>query len=128
MLSKVGRSRTWTALTQTGNAGTQRHVSVTVTGQGGDTVIRVDEPLNKLAGALFGGLMGGFGGGGTGIWFGIGMGVFHSLLVSIGCVMTALSLSYGLARKLFQRAAAKRMAEHDAMLDRMVTAVSETAG
>ncbi len=125
-VSKAGRSRTWAALSQTGSPSSQRHVSVTVTGHDGNTVIRVDEPLAKMAGFVFGGLMGGLGGGTAGIWFGIGMGVFHSLLLSVAGVLTTVCGSYALARPLFKRAAARRLAEYDAMLDRMVTAVAET--
>ena len=126
-VSKAGRSRTWAALSQTGSPSSQRHVSVTVTEHDGNTVVRVDEPLAKLSGAVFGGLMGGLGGGSTGIWFGIGMGVYHSLLLSVAGVLTTVGVSYLLARPLFKRAAARRLAEYDAMLDRVVTAVSETA-
>lgn len=121
-VSKVGRSRTWAALSQTGSPSSQRHVSVTVTGHDGNTVIRVDEPLAKMAGFVFGGLMGGLGGGTAGIWFGIGMGVFHSLLLSVAGVLTTVCGSYALARPLFKRAAARRLAEHDAMLDRLAAA------
>ncbi len=124
-VSKVGRNRTWSALSQTGNAGTQRHVTVTATVHDGNTVLRVDEPLNKLAAALFGGLVGGLGGGGTGIWFGIGMGVFHSPLAAILSTLAAVSGSYALGRVLFKKAAARRVAELDDLLERLSTAATE---
>lgn len=127
-VSKVGRTRTWSALSQTGNAGTQRHVTVTATIHDGNTVVRVDEPLGKLAGALFGGLVGGLGGGGTGMWVGIGMGVFHSAAAAVACVISGVAGSYALARTLFKRAATKRLAEHDEMLDRLAAAAAEQAG
>jgi len=125
-VSKVGRTRTWSALSQTGNAGTQRHVTVTATIHDGNTVVRVDEPLGKLAGALFGGLVGGLGGGGTGLWIGIGMGVLHSPVAAGACVLTALTGSYALARTLFKNAAARRLTEHDELLERLVAAATDT--
>lgn len=122
-VSKVGRTRTWSPISQTGAPSSQRQVSVTARSHDGTTTLRVDEPLGKLAASLFGGLVGGFGGGGTGIWIGIGMGVFHSPLVAIACVLSAVGGTYTLARPLYQRAAARRLAELDAMLERMTAAV-----
>ncbi|MEO8140160.1 MAG: hypothetical protein ABI742_10965, partial [Gemmatimonadota bacterium] len=127
-VSRVGRLRTWSPQMQTGNAGTNRLVTITATSHDGTTTIRIDEPLTKLAGVLFGGCVGGLGGGGTGIWMGIGMGVLHSPFAAAGLVLSALSGSYLLARKLFARAAAKRLAGLEELLDRMVTAASDPGG
>ena len=120
--SRVGRIHTWSAQSQTGNAGTARLVTITATSHDGTTTIRVDEPLTKLAGALFGGLVGGLGGGGMGAWIGIGMGIFHSPAAAVGVAISALTGSYFLARRLYARAAARRLADLDALLDRLVAA------
>lgn len=124
-VSRVGRTRTWSALSQTGNAGTQRMVTVTAMTQDDKTVVRIDEPLGKLAAALFGGLVGGLGGGGTGMWVGIGMGVFHSAIAAVACVISGVGGSYLLARKLFRSAASKRLTGLDELLDRLVAAVQQ---
>jgi hypothetical protein len=120
--SRVGRIHTWSAQSQTGNGGTARLVTITATSHDGSTTIRVDEPLTKLAGALFGGCVGGLGGGGMGVWIGIGMGVLHSPVAAVGIALSAVSGSYLLARKLYARAAARRLAGLDELLDRLVAA------
>lgn len=121
MLSKVGRTRTWMVTPAGARGPATRAVSVTVTSSGGKTVIRADEQLNQVMGALFGGCMGGLGGGTTGIWMGIGMGVLHSPLAAAGMVLCSLGASYTLARALFSRVYRKRSAELSDLLTRLAS-------
>jgi len=120
--SRVGRTRTWT-VSQTGARGhSTRVVSVTATAQQGKTVIRVDETLTQVAGALFGGIVGGVGGGTTGIWVGIGMGVLHSPMAAVALALAGVAGSYALARALFVRAFRKRSEELNELVHRLAEA------
>lgn len=120
--SRVGRTRSWT-VAQTGQRGpTSRSVSVTVSSHKGKSVIRVDETLSQLAGALFGGIVGGGGGGSTGIWIGIGMGVLHSPVAAAALVAGALMGFYSLARALFRRTFRKRSEELNELVARLAEA------
>jgi hypothetical protein len=117
--SRVGRTRTWSVTTPTSQQGI-RVVSITATMQHGQTVIRADESLHHLVGALFGGIGGGLGGGGMGVGFGVGLGVFQSLPAALAIVVACLGGSYVLARTLFVRSARRRAAELSGLLDRLV--------
>lgn len=120
--SQVGRTRTWT-VSQTGGRGhSSRVVSVTVTAQQGKTMIRVDESLTQLAGAIFGGVVGGVGGGTTGLWVGIGMGMLHSPVAAVALVLAGVAGAYGLARALFVRAFRKRSEELNELVQRLAEA------
>ncbi|MFN8650301.1 MAG: hypothetical protein U0133_00170 [Gemmatimonadales bacterium] len=121
MISKVGRTRTWMFTPSNARSPNTRTVSVTFTSSGGKTMIRADEQLQHVMGALFGGIIGGLGGGTTGIWMGIGMGVLHSPLAAAGMVLCALTGSYTLARALFARVYRKRSAELSELLTRLAT-------
>jgi hypothetical protein len=122
MTSKVGRTRTW-MFAPTGARGPRtRVVSVTASSAKGKTVVRVDEQLNQLAGAVFGGIVGGLGGGTTGIWMGIGMGVYHSPVLAGALVLTALGSAYTLARHVFTSTYRKRSAELSDLLTRLANA------
>lgn len=117
--SQVGRTRSW-IVSQTGHRGpTSRAVSITASTHKGKTVIRVDEELSQVAGAVFGGIMGGLGGGTTGIWMGIGMGVLHSPLAAGLMVASTLASSYTLARHFFVKTYRKRSEELSALLSRL---------
>lgn len=117
--SRVGRTRSW-IVSQTGRRGpTSRAVSITASTQKGKTVVRIDEELSQMAGALFGGIMGGLGGGTTGIWMGIGMGVLHSPVAAALMVLSAVASSYTLARHLFIKAYRKRSLELSELLTRL---------
>ena len=120
--SRVGRTRNWTA-SNTGQRGpSTRLVSVTATVQHGKTLIRVDEALSQLAGAMFGGIMGGVGGGTSGLWMGIGMGVLHSPVAAVALVLAGVSGSYALARTLFVRAFRSRSVELNELIGRLAEA------
>jgi hypothetical protein len=116
-VSKVGRTRTWT-LAQPGARPHARAVSIFATIQQGKTVLRAEESLSQLAGALFGGIVGGAGGGTTGLWMAIGMGAMHSPVAAVGLVLMGLVGSYSLARSLFVRAYRKRSEELQDLLSR----------
>jgi hypothetical protein len=120
--SRVGRTRSW-SLAPTSVRGPQsRLVTLSATTHQGKTVLRLDESLSQLAGALFGGIMGGGGGGTIGIWMGIGMGVLHSPAAAVSMVLLSVLGSYTVARKLFVRAYRKRVEELNDLLNRVVEA------
>ncbi|HWA58146.1 MAG TPA: hypothetical protein VG692_12875 [Gemmatimonadales bacterium] len=119
LASKVGRTRTWMFAPTGPRAPHTRAVSVTASTAKGKTVIRIDEQLSQLAGALFGGIVGGFGGGTTGIWMGIGMGVLHSPIAAVALMLTSIGGAYSLARHLFVSTYRKRTAELSDLLTRL---------
>jgi len=120
--SRVGRTRSW-SLAPTSVRGPQsRLVSLSATTQQGKTVLRMDESLSQLAGALFGGIVGGGGGGTTGIWMGIGMGVLHSPIAALSMVVLSVLSTYTLARTLFARTYRKRADELNDLLNRVAEA------
>jgi hypothetical protein len=120
--SQVGRTRSWTMLGGMGQAGT-RAVSLSATVQNGRTIIRVDESLKQLAGALFGGLIGGLGGGTISLTIGIGRGVYHSPAVAATLALSMFGVSYTLARSFLARSARRRAAELAMILDTAERAV-----
>jgi hypothetical protein len=120
--SRVGRTRTWTVSEVGSRNRAGRVVSITATVQHGRTVLRADETLTHLAGAMFGGIVGGVGGGGTGVWIGIGMGLLHSPVAAAGMVLTAVAGAYGLARLLYRRTVRKRTEELSDLLQRLTEA------
>lgn len=120
--SRVGRTRTWTN-SQTGPRGpSSRIVSVSVSSHRGKTVIRADENLSQLAGAMFGGIVGGGGGATVGIWMGIGIGLLHSPAAAVAMVVGAIYGSYSLAKGLFRRAFRKRNEDLTELLARLAEA------
>lgn len=119
--SQVGRTRTWTVSHGGGSRGRgSRVVTVTASVHQGKTVVRVDESLSQLAGAMFGGIVGGVGGGSTGLWLGIGMGLLHSPVAAVALVLGGVAGAYGLARALFGRVFRKRSEELGDLLNRLV--------
>lgn len=120
--SRVGRTRSWTVGQTGGRGASSRNVSVTVSSQHGKSVIRIDENLNQLAGAVFGGCVGGGGGGTVGIWIGIGMGALRSPLIAGALVLGNLIAMVNLARTLYRRAFRKRSEELNELLARLVEA------
>ncbi len=120
--SRVGRTRSW-IVSQTGARGpASRALSVTATPQRGKTIVRIEENLSQLAGALFGGVVGGFGGGTVGLWTGVGMGVLHSPAAAVALVIASLIGSYTAARHFFVRTYRKRSEELSDLLTRLGTA------
>lgn len=123
-VSRVGRTRTWSATGMIGQPGT-RAVTVTAVSQNGNTTLRAEEPIGHVAGGLFGGIMGGLGGGGLGAALGIGLGVFHSAPVGVGLAAALLAGSYGLARTIYTRIARSRQRTLEELLDRLAAQVPD---
>ncbi|NVB39993.1 hypothetical protein G6O69_19265 [Pseudenhygromyxa sp. WMMC2535] len=114
-ISRSNRSLAWHSVVTQGQPG--RRIAVTVTAARGETMIRIDERLQNLVGALFGGIVGGLGGGGMGL---IALPiVFAPTLVPV-FVLGWFGGAYALARMLYKRQVARREAELGALLDRMV--------
>jgi hypothetical protein len=100
--SGFGRSMTWVM------ADKQRKVQITVLVRDGKTSIQVSERLRDLAGALFGGIMGGGGGMTIGPAIGLAAGALHAPLLAFPFVATAVGLTFGTARTIFNHVAKKR--------------------
>jgi predicted lipid-binding transport protein (Tim44 family) len=124
--STIGRTLQWTALGVDRRRVSSRTVQVTVTPRNGRTTIQIHEPMGQLAGGLFGGLMGGLGGSLSSMSFGIAMS-FHSGLMAIPLVASAVGGSYLLARTIFGRMVRSRGDELQRLMSRLVDHVSATA-
>ncbi len=115
-INTFGRSLTWQNTKTPLGEGRDVHVVVTV--RAGQTRIRVEEKLGKLAGGLFGGIMGGGGGGGGGA-------VFGALMAIAGppaAIIAAASIvggAYTLARAIFMGISKKKTRELHGLADRL---------
>ena len=116
----VGSTLTYSA--ETGQK--QRTLQVVVSSQDGQTLIRAEERLHGLAGALFGGLVGG---GGTGL--GIGMGVplgleaLGSTFLAFAIPATIITGCYALARTIMKRTTRRRHEALSALVDQIAARV-----
>ena len=115
--STLGRSLSWRTVGP--NASQGRQVSLSVTPSGGQTRIRLEENLGPAAGGWFGGLMGGLGG--TSIPFSVMLAVeaFHLPMLIPVFLATGVGGAYALARKMFRGAHDRRLAELEALADRI---------
>lgn len=114
--STVGRTLTWTSRSDTNTSSQQ----VLVSSRNGRTVIRIEERLGGLAGALFGGIMAG----GTGLGIGGGAtlgGALGSVAFAVAAPVTVLAGSYIVARSVF----ASRVREHRASMEGLLHRIVE---
>ncbi len=114
----VGRTLTWSSETS------QRHRSlqITVSSMGGETLVRAEERLHGLAGALYGGLVGGGGGGiGIGVGVGVGVDVLGSALFATVFPIAVAGGFYLIARQIMKTNARNRRE----VLERLVDRISE---
>jgi hypothetical protein len=117
--SVIGRTLSWVL----SDPNRQRYLQVTLTSKGGETVIRIEERMQQLAGALFGGIVGG---GGLGIGLGIGVGVgsaMGSTLFATAFPIGLLVGSYALARQIFGGTSRNRRRALLTLLDRLTEMV-----
>ena len=116
----VGRTLTWSARADSNTSSLQ----VLVASSDGRTLIRVEERLAGLVGALFGGIIGG-GGAGIGIGLGAGLGAaVGSTLFAIGFPVLMLGGSYALARAIYSAHVRKERARLQGLLDRLAAIAS----
>lgn len=102
--SAVGKTLTWSSRTDN-NTATQQ---VLVASRDGETLIRVEEKFNGLAGGLFGGLVGG-----VGIGAGVGgggavAGILGSALLAFTLPVAVIGGSYVGARAIYSRIVRRR--------------------
>jgi len=120
----IGRTLTWTL----SDPNRQRYLQVTVTSRNGETLIRIEERMQQLAGAFFGGIMGGGGlGVGLGVGVGVGVGALGSVLFATLVPIGAIVGSYVIARETFGNVARKRRKTLTTLLDRLTDLVEEAA-
>ncbi len=111
--SAVGQTLTWSS-TNPGNATSQQ---VLVSSREGETVIRIEERLSNMAGALFGGLLGGVGGGlGIGVGGALG-GVLGSVALGVGFPIVVIGATYFATRKLYSSIVGKKRQKMSNLMD-----------
>ena len=117
----LGRTLSWSL----GDSQKQRRVHVSVTAAAGKTLIRAEERLGPLAGALFGGIGGGFGGGlSAAVLGGIG-GAGHRPDIA-ALVGGGIALSFYLAtRTFFRMGATRRTAQLEDLASKLAVQVTE---
>ncbi|MGH7468585.1 MAG: hypothetical protein ACRENP_11545 [Longimicrobiales bacterium] len=86
----------------------QRRVAITFSRGAGGHVLRIEESLQRLGGAMFGGIMGGMGGGLSGGLVGLTIGLGSGPVLPIALAAVTLGASFGAARWLFLREVRKR--------------------
>jgi hypothetical protein len=122
--SAVGKTLTWSSRTENNTAAQQ----VLVASRDGETLIRVEERFNGLAGGLFGGIVGG-----VGIGAGVGAGgalagILGSAFLGITLPLTVIGGSYAGARAIYTRIVRRREAAAVRLVDEIATyAAGETA-
>ncbi|MGD2135878.1 MAG: serine/threonine-protein kinase [Gemmatimonadales bacterium] len=124
-VSTLGGSLAWSAMTSGQGAG--RSVQLSITPRRGTTRIYLEEQLANVAGGLFGGIMGGGGGAGLGISFPLAIETLHMPALAALFGVIAVSGSWGIARSIFVSVANRRRAELEALADRLVEQLAETA-
>jgi len=110
----VGKSLTWNARADSNTSSLQ----VLVVANEGRTLIRVEERLHGLVGALFGGIVGGGVGAGVGIGAGVGAAVGSTFLM-VGFPILAAGGAYYAARAFFAAHAKKEQSRLQGLLDRL---------
>ncbi len=120
--SLIGRTLAWSST----DPNKQRSLQIVVRSGDGETIIRIEERLHAMAGALFGGLMGGVGGGvGIGVGVGVGLGALGSALFATVFPLGIVGISYITARSIFGSAARRRQKVLSQLAERLATYVRE---
>lgn len=118
--SVIGRTLSWVL----SDPNRQRFLQVTVSNREGETVIRIEERMQQLAGAIYGGLIGGMGGGlGLGVGLGVGIGALGSAVFATVFPITVIAGSVWAARTAFGSTANKRRRSLTTLLDRLTELV-----
>jgi hypothetical protein len=118
--SVIGRTLSWVL----SDPNRQRFLQVTVANREGETVIRIEERMQQLAGAIYGGIIGGVGGGlGLGVGLGVGLGALGSAVFATVFPVTVLAGSFWVARTAFGSTATKRRRALITLLDRLTELV-----
>jgi hypothetical protein len=110
-ISHVGGSLNWLANTRT------RKVHVSIVTRDGRTTIQAHEKLTPLAGAIYGAGVGGVGVFGLG-WSGfiVAINTLHSLPIAVGLWSTLVAASWGAARMVYSKLAARRQRQLGALV------------
>lgn len=120
--SVVGRTLTWVSRSDTNTSSQQ----VTVSARDGETVIRAEERLSGLAGALHGGLVGGVGGG-VGIGGGTALGAaLGSVAISVAMPIGVAGLAYLAARSIYSSQVRGRRERLEALVEQITQTVTMT--
>lgn len=118
--SVIGRTLSWVL----SDPNRQRFLQVTVSNRDGETLIRIEERMQQLAGAIYGGLLGGVGGGvGLGVGLGVGIGAMGSAVFATVFPLAVLTGSFWAAHMAFGSTAKKRRAALTTLLDRLTELV-----
>ncbi len=121
--SLIGHTLAWSST----DPNRQRSLQIVIRSGDGETVIRVEERLHALAGAVFGGVMGGVGGGvGIGVGIGVGVGALGSVLFATAFPIGMVGISYILARSIFGPVSRRRQKVLTQLAERLATYVRET--
>lgn len=116
----VGSTLTYSA--ETGQK--QRTLQVVVSSQDGQTLIRAEERLHGLAGALFGGIVGGAGTGlGMGIGVPLGLEALGSAFFAFAFPVAMIGGCYALARTIMKRTVRKRREALGSLVDEIAARV-----
>lgn len=116
----VGSTLTYSA--ETGQK--QRTLQVVVSSQDGQTLIRAEERLHGLAGALFGGLVGG-GGTGVGVGIGVPLGLeaLGSVFFAVAFPVALVGTFYAIARTIMKRTIRSRREALSDLVDEIAARV-----
>ncbi len=132
--STFGRTMQWTTAPSGRRRGSMRVVQVTITPRNGVTTIRIEEPLQQVAIALFVGSMGGVGMGlmpligvGAGTLGASAIGPGGAVAFAVAGVATFIGGLYGAARFAFGRIVRARSEKLHGLMSELVGQVSSTA-
>lgn len=118
--SVIGRTLSWVL----SDPNRQRFLQVTVSNKEGETLIRIEERMQQLAGALYGGIVGGLGGGvGLGVGLGVGIGAMGSAIFATVFPAAVIGGSFWAARMAFGSTAHGRRRTLTTLLDRLTELV-----
>ena len=118
--SSVGHTLTWSSATA-GNTSSQQ---VLVQSSHGETLIRIEERLGGLAGALYGGILGG--GGGLAIGAGSAIGALGSVFLAFVIPAALVGSSYMLTRWIFQAQVRRRRQKMEELMDQIASRVERS--
>ena len=119
--STVGRTLTWSSVVP----GNTRSLQVLVASRKGETLIRIEERLGSLAGALHGGITGGGGGAAAGLAGPLVAAATGSAFLTGGAVLATLGIGYALARGLFRKQTRRRRRILDQLMFEVIHRVQE---
>lgn len=123
--SLLGHTLTW----QAESGQNERSIQIVVSSRGGETHIRAEERLHRLAGAIFGGGVGGAGVGiGVGVGLNVGLEVLHSVLFSVAFPIGVLGLAFIGTREAFRRFTSRRRRILTEVVERLASEVSRLVG